>query len=271
MRIMNLPELPAQPTSSEECIKVYLERLVADDALWPHVSVLLTAYMVWPNHRARRDSFVATYLARASSTQTAAKDTPAEPREKIAFEAFGGMSALARVAFDHLSGEIEQVQRRWLLVADIFQMIVDMAHDDRIVLRRGSSIAKAIDLCETERLLGHSQLRKAWSDFCDVVHLIAASAHLAHKGLANSVKEDEASILKAIWIAPDVVLTLAFGLQVFGLQPKPIRKERSILRPDNLWRIPESHVPDKPFLIFRRLDDDQLAFLNSRRAAKRAA
>ena len=120
-----------------------------------------------------------------------------------AFEKFGGLGAVAKPASDYLTEEIAGVQRRWLLVADIFQMIVDMAHDDRIALRRGPSISKAIELCEIERIMpGHSQLRKAWSDFRDVAHLIVAGAYLAHKGLAKAAAH-EPSILNAIWIAPE--------------------------------------------------------------------
>jgi hypothetical protein len=162
------------------------------------------------------------------------------------------------------------MQQRWLLVADIFQTIVDMAHEDSIVLRRGSSISKAIDLCELERgLPGHSQLRKAWSDFRDVAHLLTASAYLAHKGLAHSGTADHASILNAIWVAPDAVLALAGGLQDFGLQPKSIRGEAPILRPETVWRIPAHVVPEKPFIVFRRLTQAQLEFLNTRRASKK--
>lgn len=268
---MNLPELPAQPNSLEECVNVYLERLPAGNALWPHVSLLLTAYVAWPNDEARRESFLATYLARSeASVRTVAKGVPAETSEKIAFEKFGGVGAVLRPAFEHLTEEIAQVQRRWLLVADIFQTIVDIAHDDQIDLRRRSSISKAIDLCENEGgLPGHSQLRRAWSDFRDVAHLIAASAYLAHSGLADAASASEASILKAIWIAPDTVLALAAGLQDFGLQAKSVRKETPILRPDNLWRIPAGLAPEKGFIVFRRLTEAQLAFLGTRRASKK--
>src|SRR5262245_9662534 len=261
---MNLPELPVQPNSLDECVKLYLERLPADDALWPHVSLLLTAYLAWPNDEARRDSFVATYLA---GSQNFGAIAPEETKEKIAFEKFGGSAAIAKPAFDHLYEEIAQVQRWWLLVADIFQIIVDMAHDDRIALRGGPSVSKAVELCELERdLPGHSQLRKAWSDFRDVAHLIAASAYLAHEGLAKAAAH-EASILKAIWIAPDAALALAAGFQKFGLEPKALGS--TILRRDKVWRVPPALFPNKPFVIFRRLTQEQLDHLQSRRARKK--
>jgi hypothetical protein len=184
---------------------------------------------------------------------------------------FGGIGALAKPAFDQLAAEISELQRKWLLVADIFQMTVDMAFDERIELRRGPSVSKAVDLCEIERgLPGHSQLRGAWSEFRDVAHLLAAGAYLAREALTRAGSADESSILNAVWIAPDVVLAFAFGLQEFGLQPKPVRKESPILRPNTLWRVPDDHkLKKRPFVAFRRLSDTQLEVLNSRCVGKR--
>lgn len=271
MRIMNLPNLPAGPNSVDECVNTYLERLPGD-ARWPHVSTLLTAYMSWPNDKERRNSFVATFLARLGmASGEGAPDRLLDSRVNAALGMFGGINALADVAFDQLSAEIKQIQRRSVWVADIFQLIVGMDYDECAVLRGGTSISKAIDLCECEpNLPGHSQLRGAWSELRDVAHLLAASAHLAHEGLARAGAHD-ASILNAIWIAPDAVLALAYGLQEFGLQPKPIAKETSILRPDKLWRVPKNQAPAKPFIVFRRLTEAQRNFLSSRRVGKRSA
>jgi hypothetical protein len=276
MRVMNLPELPVGPDSVEGYVQAYLNRLQADDARWPQASLLLTAYMAWPNNEPKRNSFVATYLAQViqnsggeTSRHLSAASAPTS-QDWIAFENFGGLGAVTKPAFDHLSEEIAQLQRRWLLVADIFQFIVDMTYDDRFTLRRGPSISKAIELCEIERIVpGHSQLRKAWSDFRDVAHLIAASGYLAHKGLADATTAHEASILKAVWIAPDGVLALAAGFQELGLQPKAVRKESPILRQDKLWRVPPEFLPNKPFVVFRRLTEKQMEYLRTRRASKK--
>ena len=100
----------------------------------------------------------------------------------MSLETFGGLSAVAKPAFDQLAAEISQVQRKWLLVADIFQMTVDMAFDERIALRRGASVSKAVTLKSKAGFQGHSQLRGAWSEFRDVAHLLAAGAYLAHEG-----------------------------------------------------------------------------------------
>jgi hypothetical protein len=273
---MNLPKLPRKPSSPKECVDVYLERLQADVFPWPQASMLLTAYSAWPNAEAERDSLVATCQARFQEFETTEGSgeesvlPTASSVEQSLFERFGGVKAVARPAFDALSEKIARMQSKWLLVADIFQVIVDMAYDNRIVLRRGSSISKAIDLCELEYgLPGHSQLRKAWSDFCGVAHVLTAAAHLAHEGLTHAATAQEASILKAIWIAPDAVLALAAGLQEFGLQPKSIRGEPSILRPDEVWGIPTDAAPEKPFITFRPLTQAQLDFLSTRRVSKK--
>lgn len=268
MRVMHLPEMPLAAQSREECIKLYLDRLSTNCACRPDVSVLLTAYLAWPNDERRRNSFVATHLARLSYPNKEANGLQADGGTAGLFEMFGGISAIADAAFDRLTDEIGQVQRKWLLTADIFQLVVDMAFDERTVLRGGASVSKAVDLCELEYgLPGHSQLRAAWSEFRDVAHLLTAGAYLAQEGLAQSGSANRPSILDAIWLAPDVVLTLAYGLQEFGLQPKPTEKESPTLRPDTLWRIPESHQPQKPFVVFRRLTQAQFDFLDSRRVA----
>jgi hypothetical protein len=273
MRTMHLPAISIAAQSHEACIELYFDRLSANEAFWPDASVLLTAYLAWPNDEERRNSFVATSLARLRSLSAeVTADSADDSKKSICLETFGGLSAVAKPAFDQLTAEISQIQRKWLFVADIFQMSVDMAFDERIALRRGASVSKAIDVCEIERgPPGHSQLRAAWSEFRDVAHLLAASAHLAHEGLAHTGPSNESSILNAVWIAPDVVLALAYGLQEFGLRPKPVRKESPILKPDTLWQVSDSYKPEKPFVVFRRLSDTQLEFLNSRRVGKKVA
>jgi hypothetical protein len=267
VRVMNLPEIPITTQSRDDCTKLYLERLSANCVCcWPHVSMVMTAYLAWPNNEERRNSFIATCLARIDAVGVEKASVDSQE-----LDPYGGVGAIAKIAFDQLSNEIAQVEHKWLMVADIFQIIVDMAHDERATLRRGPSISKAIDLCELEKVMrGHSQLRGAWGEFRDVAHLITASAYLAHESLAHACAA-EASILNAIWLAPDAVLALAYGMQVFGLQPKAIQKEQPILRPDKLWQIPDTLRPKNPFIVFRRLTGDQLVFLSSRRVGKKAA
>jgi hypothetical protein len=154
VRMMNLPKIQVSAQSRDECIQLYLERLSANCVRWPHVSIVMTAYLAWPNNEDRRNSFVATCLARID---LAGAEGPSPNSQGL--DPFGGVGAIAKAA-----NEIAQVERKWLMVADIFQMIVDMAHDERANLRGGPSISKAIDLCELEKVMrGHSQLRGAWS------------------------------------------------------------------------------------------------------------
>lgn len=268
MRCMNLPELPKGPEAVEGCERAYLESLQGGDAPRPDASVVLTAYCAWPNSEDRRNSFVASYAMSSGRSGGKNGGGTAERQKSATVEMFGGAGAVARVASERLIEEIDELQRKWLWVADIFQLTVDMAYDQGIILRRGSSISKAIDLCEAQRNLpGHSQLRAAWSEFRDVAHLLTAAAHLAYVGLRETGEGHRSSIFDSIWLAPDIVVALAFGLQQFGLEPKPVRKERSLLPGDTLWRVSELHSPEKPFLVHRRLTEEQKGFLNSRKVA----
>jgi hypothetical protein len=146
-----------------------------------------------------------------------------------------------------------------------------MNYDDRITLRGGPSISKAIGVCELhQKTPGRSQLAEAWSQFHDVAHLITAGAYLAHHGMAQEGGQG-GSIVDAVFAAPDALLTMAAGMQEFGLNLKPFRQQVPILKPDTLWRIPPEFLSEKPFLPSRRLTDEQIAFLNERRAPKKRA
>ena len=126
MRVMNLPAMPVTAKSRDDCIELYLKRLSANRACSAHTSMLLTSYLAWPNDEERRNSFAATFLARFE--RGGASDVDLNSSK---FTTFGGTVAIADAALDHLSGEISQANRKWLLVADIFQLVVDMAHDKR--------------------------------------------------------------------------------------------------------------------------------------------
>ena len=118
MRAMNLPTLPIKAQSADDCVGEYLRRLPDDEPPWLNVSLLLTAYMAWPNDELTRDSLVATYLARfiETSSQNSPEDQAAEnipqSQEWAKFEKFGGLRAVAKPAFQRLTDEIGQVQRK---------------------------------------------------------------------------------------------------------------------------------------------------------------
>jgi hypothetical protein len=124
MRTMHLPDVPVVTAqSADECLKLYLERLSADRACWPNVSMLLTAYVAWPNDEERRNGFAATQLLRLSSSANEKTDDASDSERSSPLEAFGGISAIAKPAFDQLTKEIRKFQRQWLLTSDIFQSI----------------------------------------------------------------------------------------------------------------------------------------------------
>ena len=70
MRTMNLPEVPIGSSSLDGCVQLYRGRIVQDQSPMPRLSVLLTAYMAWPNNESERDSFAATYAARSAYSDT---------------------------------------------------------------------------------------------------------------------------------------------------------------------------------------------------------
>jgi hypothetical protein len=176
---------------------------------------------------------------------------------------------LAEPAFDHMATAFTAAQRQWPPVGDVFQRIVDIAHDERAAARGGASISKAIDLCEQDRGgVGRSQLARLWSRYCDVGHLIAAAAWLAEKRL--SPRDPHAgSILMAVCLAPEAVIGLASGLEEFGLHLVPLRQKLPVLRPDTVWRIPAALAPRPRYIVKRLLSEKQITFLNDRRARKK--
>jgi len=282
MRMMNIQPPTSLPSSPEECVKIYLQRLrTLESRSYPQISFLLAAYMMWPNNELKRDSWMAISIGRLihnsgpvltapnqSSRDESSRSeagTTHEDRAWQAFARFGGLAAALRPAFEQLTGEIADIAARWPRVADIFQTIIDMNYDDRITLRGGPSISKAIAVCELHQATpGRSQLAAAWSEFHDVAHLIAAGAYLAHYGGGQG-----GSILDAVFVAPDALLAMAAGMETFGFNLKPFGQQAPILKLGTLWRIPPEWLPENPFLPSRRLTDEQIAFLKERRARKK--
>jgi hypothetical protein len=261
VRVMFLPELRV-PNSADAAIGLYKSRL--QGALRPPLtaSQLLLGYMAWPNNDVRRDGWVATNIARSNLGQQSGQ--PADPP---LFESFGGLSSVAHVALDGLADEMATIQQKWPPVGDILMRILDMWKDDRVTLRGGPSISKAIALNEYEQPgRSHAQSYRLWKQFRDVAHLIAAGAFLA-----GSIPEDNEaarSIFSAVWYAPDSVLAIAAGFEQFGLDLTPHGRTGSVLPPNMTWRVPPCCRPDRPFVVKRQLSDIQVNFLNERRAPK---
>ena len=179
-------------------------------------------------------------------------------------EKFGGLEALAEAASSELSRRLTVQAEKWLAVADLFQVLVDLAHDDRVKGKASISSAKA--LCEIARgTLRRSQQSRAWSEFRDVAHLISAAAYLAHRGHVADPKTDAESPINVVLHAPYAVVALAAGYQQFGLDFKPYRQKDTVLPPDTVWRIPDELFPERPYFVMRALSSKQIEFIQTRR------
>jgi hypothetical protein len=157
MRVMNLPGFDV-PDSADSAIALYKARLQGNLLVPLLGSHLLLAYLAWPNDERRRNSWMATSLARFPVEK---KIDPSSALNVI--ETFGGLKAVSEPAFDSLSGELVAIGKKWAPVADVFMRIVDMSQDNRLQMRGGPSISKAIGLCEYETEgRSHAQLYRLW-------------------------------------------------------------------------------------------------------------
>jgi hypothetical protein len=235
---------------------------------FPAASLLLVAYMAWPNNEAERNGWMATSTASFAARQV--ESTRAEsPTKQVTFELFGGFRVIADSSFSYMMEKLTAVQQRWSRVADVLQAVIDIKHEMRRPIRGGASISKAYDLLKGYPALPRkSQLSKDWSDFRDVAHLIAAAAAIASRGRDRA--EGASAVLTAVMLVPEVVLALALAYQRFGLTFRPHGRGVPILPPETLWRVPD--VEDAPVLplLIRRLSAPDLEYLtNKRRALKR--
>src|SRR5436309_10067954 len=153
MRGMNLPPLPAPPSTIHECWKLYLRRLEHGVMPFPEASQLLVAYMAWPNDRRNRDRWMATNIAFFIAEQSWKPSEPTTteparrslPPEYSAFELFGGLRTVADASLSHMMRELNTIQPRWPRVADVLQMVVDISHEKRAPITGGASVSKALD------------------------------------------------------------------------------------------------------------------------------
>jgi hypothetical protein len=257
MRVMYLPKLNV-PDSLDFAVGLYASRIRTALHVPLKASPLLIAYLAWPNDEQKRNSWAATIIARTQNERGSDSTS--------IFESLGGFKAVAEPAFDALATELTAILNKWTPVADIFLRIVDMADDPRLQSRGGPSISKAIDLCDYENE-GYSRghLRRLWGQFREVAHLLAAGAILA-----GSVSEGRfgQSILSSVWLAPDSVVGIAAGFQMFGLNLTPHGWKGPVLPTDTVWRLPPECFPPAPFLVKRRLSESHVDFLNERRTTK---
>jgi len=212
--------------------------------------------MAWPEDETSRKSWVASVMAQRLAH--AGRLSISHP-----ISLFGGLELVAREAFDALSGRLTAAMKKWTPVADVMQMLVDLQSPD-LHLPGGPSISKAIELCADDRDgRSEAQIRRLWSQYRDVAHLLAAGALLARE-----VPESDGSIFSATWYAPDSVLGISAGFETFGLNFRPQGQRESALPPQSVWRLPSHCIPEKSWLQRRALSDRQREVLRTYQARK---
>jgi len=234
---------------------------------FPRLTLLLIAYMAWPEDRAVRDKWMASHLAQFISASGASLSADIGLQNLEAFEMFGGLSALADAAQDKLLDQLVRNQSRWVHVADILQFVVDIEYDDRLHIQGGPSISKALDLTQRyDSSPTKTVFETSWRAYRHVAHLLAAAAWLS----CESHKDAECqtgSLLTAALLAPEAVISLAASYQQFGLSMLSHGVRQPVLDPAHLWRVPIR--PEFLPLPFRRLADVNLAYLSAERRARR--
>ena len=262
MREMNLPQLLVSD-SLEMALGLYRARSRSNNALAipTAASIQLIAYMAWPNDSGRRNSWIATLSAhqQTDSGEFSINFIPS-------IELFGELRAIIDPALDLLTDELSEIAKGWSPVADVLSRMVDMTDDERIDLRGGPSLSKALDISNYESEgLSVSQARRYWRKSHDVAHLIAAAVFLA----SNGIDKRSQSPIVAAWAAPDAVTSIAAGFEEFGLKTIPHGQGDSILPKETVWRVPIHCRPNPAFLIKRRLSNNLVEFLtNKRRSPK---
>lgn len=252
MQQMNLPKFQVLQ-DLQSALGIYRARLQSALRTPTALSELLLAYMAWPSDEAGRNRWMA-----ACNAVRLAHGEKLAPHRSV--DPFGGLGSVASEAMTAMVGLLGDRMKSWASTADVLQMLVDSS-DPALKLRGGPSISKAVELCADDRAgLSQSQLRRCWGDFREVAHLLAAGAVLARQ-----VPEGDGSIFSAAWHAPDSLLAIASGFQIFGLDLKPHGQLEGAL-PHSLWRIPPHCVPDAPWIVRRALSDRQKSILSGYKA-----
>lgn len=262
MRGMNLPTLPRPPSDVEECWTLYLSR-IAGPMPFPEASQLLVAYMAWPNDEEERNRWMATAIAFFVAGQV-----PAPSPGQDLFDLFGGLRTVADSSFSPMMEKLVRIQHRWLRVADVMQMIVDIHYDKRGPIRGGASISKALDVLQNYNALPvKSRLARDWSDFRDVAHLIAAAGKIAAAGQQRTEQAEADALLTPVFYAPEVVLALGLAYQRFGLSFRSRVGSNPVLPPENLWCLSAEKDAAVLPLPVRQLSDADFDYLTKHRRA----
>ena len=263
MRQMELVAERPLPANLDDCVSLYRHRLAEGRRRQPTLSAALLGYMTWPNADSRRRTWMSVYTARAATLDPAIEQSLGSP----AIEFYKLLQGISEPALSGLTTEIVDAHKQLGYAADVLQMLVDFEYDDRVQIRGGPSIAKAVEVLElAETTPSHSVFRNAWRDFKDVGHLAASAGYLASQVEPTSAQPNARSIFNVLWLAPEAIVSLSSGYEHFGLTVRPHAQKEPFLSPERLWRVPQELALRAPILAFRRLLEDQIEFIELRRA-----
>lgn len=229
-------------------------RLSQTVVMWPEQALRLLGYMCCPNDAEAREDFVLTLR----SWPEASDDVPPT-----------------------IPGKLGRIQKDWLRVADVFQLLCDLAEGRHQARRGGPSVGKAITLVEaiaTSRGTSASSLWKNWSTYKDVAHVVTAATLICAEARIVSHNQPFGPLglsvnqiipFQMAMLMPDLVLAVALEFERYGLSVVPHARTEPALDPETVWRIP-SDINVAPFpLPIRKMRAQDLKVLNNRRAGNR--
>lgn len=183
MREINIP--PVAPLEQGVDPSTLLrDRLSTQEIIIFRPGVFLLAYMLYPNDAQRRHQFVDAeeFVGQTLRRQTGTHD-PAF------FERHGDAANLAAATLDLLLPDaMKKSEREWPRTAKMLRRVADMTNDERARSIRGSaSLSKATKILEnTPPRIQASALKRAWQEYRDVAHFLAAADFITEQ--ANRLK-----------------------------------------------------------------------------------
>jgi hypothetical protein len=207
---------------------------------------------------------------------------PNDPEARdILVRTFRNWGDPSRVGPSTVPKGLGRIQHDWLRVADIFHLHSDLIHGQHQARRGGASIGKAITLAQANtesRGSGAATLWDKWSTYKDVAHLVTAATvvcaeartRLRDQPLApDGLKFTQFVPFQMTMLLPDLVIAIGLEFERLGLDVVPHARTESTLDPDALWRIPpDINVAPLPPPI-RKVRQQDVMVLNSRRAGNR--
>ena len=248
MRIMEIPSFPriAEITDLEHLYKTRLGHKPEHQAV---VAIQLLGYMGWPNDAVAREHAMKMLHAWLNGE---------EPQEFLK--------------------QISPMHRNWARVADAVHLHHGLSEGGHQQRRGGASVGKAIFLgSKRTKARGASQANMwdGWSYYKDVAHLIAAaitvSADMQRRNRQKPLGIGFQNLLavRVVCLVPELVIGVALYYQEYGLDCASIGGAEPMFDPETLWRIPEDIGVQPLRPPERKIQPDEIAILNARRAGNR--